>query len=521
MVGDGGGAGRLRRRRAECRRARLAGPAPGHGQCSPAHRRPAPGRGSPTLVGPDRPGRRVAGRRSAPGPGSQRHGLRAGPRPRGRTDRLGVLLGVRRARAAVGRFRAAGVAADRPRPAPAATAPVGGASGGRRVVLDRDRDDEPQAPRPRPVRRPARAGAGVRRVDRHVQRDLPGPGRGRRAADQRCRRRGDRACGIPGRTRRRRHDRPGAGGACGGTAAAPFCLHRHGPAGPLRRATGLDHRRHGSAGRVLPGWHRPLAHGPARRGPGLDPRERRDRAGLPAGAGRHREPAPAGPGDRPAGDGAVPLRGRRQRVPDRTARQLLRGQRRLCRRPHRKRRGRDVPGRHRRAGRHARRDGPAGPAGHLGDGDRRRRHPLPRRVEPDVRRPRRTDPRRARLRARPGRLRRWAGVVPRPDRTAPQLRDHRPARRDVAAVARAGQGRGARARGRRPAHRWAGRPGARAGPGRGADRCVRSSAGRGHGAVDLSRRHRRHRPSSRSAPPRRRPHAGGAGSAVELLREVV
>ena len=40
-VGDGGGAGRLRRRRAECRRARLAGPAPGHGQRGPAHRRPA------------------------------------------------------------------------------------------------------------------------------------------------------------------------------------------------------------------------------------------------------------------------------------------------------------------------------------------------------------------------------------------------------------------------------------------------------------------------------------------------
>ncbi len=187
----------------------------------------------------------------APGPGSHRHGLRAGPRPRGRTDRLGVLLGVRRARAAVGRFRAAGVAADRPRPAPAATAPVGGASGGRRVVLDRGRDDEPQAPPPRPVRRPARAGAGVRRVDRDVQRDLPGPGRGRRAADQRCRRRGDRARGVPGRTRRRRHARPGAGGAGGGTAAAPLRLHRHGPAGPLRRAAGLDHRRHGPAGRVL------------------------------------------------------------------------------------------------------------------------------------------------------------------------------------------------------------------------------------------------------------------------------
>ncbi len=38
----------------------------------------------------------------------------------------------------------------------------------------------------------------------------------------------------------------------------------------------------------------------------------------------------------------------------------------------------------------------------------------------------------------------------------------------------------------------AGRAGARAGPGRGADRRVRPSAGRGHGAVDLSRRHRGH-----------------------------
>ena len=66
------------------------------------------------------------------------------------------------------------------------------------------------------------------------------------------------------------------------------------------------------------------------------------------------------------------------------------------------------------------------------------------------------------------------------------------ARRDVAAVARAGPGRGAGARGRRPAHRWAGRPGAHAGPRRGADGRVRSSAGRGHGAVDLPRRHRGH-----------------------------
>ena len=48
------------------------------------------------------------------------------------------------------------------------------------------------------------------------------------------------------------------------------------------------------------------------------------------------------------------------------------------------------------------------------------------------------------------------------------------------------------ARGRRPAHGRPGRAGAHAGPGRGADGRVRPSAGRGHGAVDLSRRHRGH-----------------------------
>ena len=95
-------------------------------------------------------------------------------------------------------------------------------------------------------------------------------------------------------------------------------------------------------------------------------------------AGRHRQPAAAGP-RRPGRPVTVPFRyaGIVKRVPDRTPGQLLRGQRRLCRRPHRSDAvgaflvdtgGQDTTARRRRT---------CGPARHLGDGHRRRRTPAP------------------------------------------------------------------------------------------------------------------------------------------------
>ncbi len=123
------------------------------------------------------------------------HRLPARSGARGLPHHRRLLLGVRRAGAAVARRRAAHLAAGRPaagrRPAPAPPRP---APAHRCPGRTRHRRHVPATPPPDPGHRAARPGHLLRRVHRHLQRHLRPTGRGRRATVQ----------------RRRRHRHPGA-----------------------------------------------------------------------------------------------------------------------------------------------------------------------------------------------------------------------------------------------------------------------------------------------------------------------
>ena len=165
-----------------------------------------------------------------------------------------------------------------------------------------------------------RADGRLRRLDRGLQRDLPAAGRGRRAALQRRRRHRDR---VARRQRRARGAAPSSrrspGVAQRRAAAAPLRLRRRRPPGPLRRATRrrsappASSRTRGSPG----GTRASCSCARSPRSPDSVLVSRRDGQGLPAAPGRPAPPAAAGRPDQAVQDRPVPLRRRRQGVPDR------------------------------------------------------------------------------------------------------------------------------------------------------------------------------------------------------------
>ena len=134
------------------------------------------------------------------------------------------------------------------------------------------------------------------------------------------------------------HGRPRGSRRCPGVAqrraaAAPLRLRRRRPAGPLRRAA---RRRSAAAGKLQDAWFAGGTAGGLMSALAARPDgvlvSRGDRPRLPAAPRRPAQPAPAGRPHQAASDRAVPLRRRRQGVPDRAEGLVLRRQRSLRRR---------------------------------------------------------------------------------------------------------------------------------------------------------------------------------------------
>ena len=104
----------------------------------------------------------------------------------------------------------------------------------------------------------------VRRLHRDLQLHLQAAGRGRRPADERCRRDGHRVARRERRPGRRPRGSRRAGRGERRAAAAPLRLRRRRPAGPLRRAPAHDRRGRQAPGRLVPGRQREGADGAAR-----------------------------------------------------------------------------------------------------------------------------------------------------------------------------------------------------------------------------------------------------------------
>ena len=165
-----------------------------------------------------------------------------------------------------------------------------------------------------------RADRRVRGVDRGLQRHLQAAGRGRRAPDQRRRRDRHRSRRAPASARRRaRGSTQRRRRAQRRAAAAPLRLRRRRPAGPLRRAARDDRRRRQAAERAgSRAARRRAADAPARpaarRRARVAPRPCTDFQLHPGDLLRLRLQDGA---HEAVHDGPVPLRRRRQGVPDR------------------------------------------------------------------------------------------------------------------------------------------------------------------------------------------------------------